>query len=154
MHMNFTPQHISDYHNEIYGNLYPATDSNVQEIDIDKMDLNLLWSEIESINKTNFPFPVSFSPNVQSREKLDIYYKTPEKYFGKRCNDIFKNIMVKSDGTIIPAHGRCYNLTVGNIYEHDLKAIWNAQTITHFRRTVSKAGGLFPACSRCCSAFG
>ena len=61
--------------------------------------------------------------------------------------------MIKSDGTAIPAHGRCYNLTVGNIYEENLTTIWNSPVLGAFRKDLMKAGGLLPACSRCCSAF-
>lgn len=154
MHANFTTQHIADHHNNFYGDLYPTTDSNVQEFNIKNMELDLLWQEIKQIKNTNYSFPVKFSPEMRSRDQIDIYYKVPDRFIGKRCNDIFKNIMVKSDGTIIPAHGRCYNFTVGNIYEDNLKAIWNSQAVGNFRRTVSKAGGLLPACSRCCGAFG
>ncbi len=154
MHTNFTPQHIADMHNVVYGGSYPATDSNVDEIDIDAMDLDLLWEEIEEITSTNYPFPVSFSPGVESKSTLMDFYHKPEKLMGKRCHDAFHNVMVKSDGSVIPAHGRCYNLTIGNLYDQSLKDIWNSSAISKFRSTLNKAGGLLPACSRCCSAFG
>ena len=88
------------------------------------------------------------------RELLDKFYLRPEQLFGKRCNDAFSTIMIKSDGSVIPAHGRCFNLTVGNMYENDLKTIWNSAALGRFRSELNKAGGLLPACSRCCSAFG
>lgn len=153
MHTNFTPQHVADYHNTMYGDKYPATDSNVTGIDIDKMDLDLLWNEIELIKKSSCSFPVLFSPELRSDNELHKFYKSPEKFIGKRCYDIFRNIMVKSDGTVIPAHGRCYNLNVGNVYDNDLRTIWNSKNLVQFRQTVNKAGGLLPACARCCSAF-
>jgi len=61
--------------------------------------------------------------------------------------------MIKSDGSVIPAHGRCYNLTIGNIYNDDLNKIWNGEIIKKFRLNLNKNGGLLPACSRCCSSF-
>ena len=69
------------------------------------------------------------------------------------CNDVFTNIMIKSDGSIIPAHGRCYNLTIGNLYENNIKEIWHGEVIKKFRSTLNKNGGLLTACSRCCSSF-
>ena len=71
----------------------------------------------------------------------------------KKCLDVFSNIMIGSDGSVIPAHGRCYNLTVGNLYNEPLKDVWNSATLGRFREDLNKAGGLLPACSRCCSAF-
>jgi MoaA/NifB/PqqE/SkfB family radical SAM enzyme len=153
MHMNFTPQHIADQHNLVYGNSYPATDSNVDEIDVAAMNLPLLLEEIETIQGMKMPFPVTFSPSLNNPEALDTFYNQPEKLLGKRCNDVFSNIMIKSDGSVIPAHGRCYNLSIGNLYEDNLNRIWNSAKFGQFRKTLVAAGGLLPACSRCCSAF-
>lgn len=153
MHTNFTPDWLALEHNKVYGHTYPATLSNTDEIDLTKMDLEQLWKQMEAIHQTRWNFPVSFSPNLRSKEQLMTFYHQPEKKIGKRCNDVFRNVMIKSDGSVIPAHGRCYNLTIGNIYQSTLPEIWNSSVIAEFRKTINKAGGLLPACTRCCSAF-
>jgi len=153
MHTNFTPDTLALEHNKIYGEKYMATLSNTNEISPDKMDLNLLWKEIQNIRSITWNFPVTFSPELTDKEELQRFYLRPESKFGKICNDAFRNIMIKSDGTVIPAHGRCYNLTIGNLYKQNLKEIWNSKVAGEFRKDLIKAGGLFPACSRCCSAF-
>ena len=154
MHPNFTPDHVAGSHNERYGERYPATASNVQEADPGKTDLTVLWKEIQNIRQSNAAFPITFSPDVRNMEQLELYYRRPDRLFGRRCVDVNRNMMVKSDGSVIPAHGRCYNYPIGNVYESDLSAIWNSPGIRRFRSDLNKAGGLFPACSRCCSAFG
>ncbi len=151
MHTNFTPPDIAAFHNKTWEHLYPATDSNVDETNMDNMDLDILWEEIRDIESDSFPFPVTFSPNINSKEQLLTFYNNPEKQIGKKCNDIFNNIMIKSDGSVIPAHGRCYNLDIGNIYEENIKDIWHSSILSKFRTDLQKAGGLLPACSRCCS---
>jgi MoaA/NifB/PqqE/SkfB family radical SAM enzyme len=153
MHTNFTPASIAQKHNEIWQATYPATASNVEEVNIDNYDLPLLWEEIAAIKASNYPFPISFSPELESLEKLEMFYWQPEKRIGKLCNDVFSNIMIKSDGSVIPAHGRCYNLTLGNLYKQSLQEIWNDSVLKQFRTDLITSGGLFPACSRCCSAF-
>ncbi|WP_046743956.1 radical SAM protein [Kordia zhangzhouensis] len=153
MHSNFTEQRIADMHNEIWAHSYPATASNVDEVNIDNFDLDTLWEEIVEIKSKTYTFPVSFSPEIASKQKLYEFYHQPEKRIGKMCNDIFTNIMIKSDGSVIPAHGRCYNLQLGNLYEENLKQIWNGRVLAKFRTDLAKNGGLLPACSRCCSAF-
>lgn len=153
MHSNFTEQRIADMHNEIWANSYPATASNVDEVNIDNFDLDVLWEEIATIKSKTYTFPVSFSPEIASKEKLYEFYHQPEKKIGRMCNDVSTNIMIKSDGSVIPAHGRCYNLALGNMYEENLKQIWNGRILSKFRKDLSKNDGLFPACSRCCSAF-
>lgn len=154
MHTNFTDASIAAIHNQQVGEHYPATASNMEEINIANMDMDVLWEEMQVIKSREYAFPVTFSPEVNSREHLDVFYHHPEILMGKRCNDAFANIMVKSNGDVIPAHGRCYNLTIGNLYENNLKTIWNDKVISRFRQSLNKAGGLLPACSRCCSAFG
>ncbi|NRB84369.1 MAG: radical SAM protein [Winogradskyella sp.] len=153
MHTNFTPQHIADKHNEIWAHSYPATASNIDEVNIDNFDLELLWNEIETIKNKSSNYPITFSPEISSLDKLNAFYHKPEQIIGRMCNDIFSNIMIKSDGSVIPAHGRCYNIDIGNIYEKSLKDIWHGKIIKQFRSTVSRNGGFLPACSRCCSAF-
>ena len=153
MHTNFTSQKTAEVHNQKYGSVYPATASNMEEINIDKMDLNVLWEEIQTLKQRSYPFSIAFSPEVNSRRDLDVFYHHPELLIGKRCNDAFSNIMIKSNGDVIPAHGRCYQLTLGNLYKEDLQQIWNSTVSGQFRKDLIKAGGLFPACARCCSAF-
>ena len=153
MHMNFTNEETANEHNFIFGENYPATVSNIEEINIDKIDLELLHKEISDFKSNGYKFPISFSPEMDSMEDLKIFYNQPGKIIGKMCNDVFSNIMIKSDGSVIPAHGRCYNIPIGNIYNESLKEIWNSKVLSKFRNDLINAGGLFPACSRCCSAF-
>jgi radical SAM protein with 4Fe4S-binding SPASM domain len=153
MHTNYTPDSIADLHNSQFGSLYHATASNMTDIQLDKYDLNILAEEIKEIKNSSYPFDVVFSPDINSFEELHSFYHQPEKLFGKKCHDIFNAVMIKSNGDVIPAHGRCYNLTIGNLYQQNLKQIWNSRVISKFRKDVSRAGGLLPACSRCCSGF-
>jgi MoaA/NifB/PqqE/SkfB family radical SAM enzyme len=154
MHTNFTPQEVADRHNAIWGNLYPATASNMTQINLGAMDFDLLWAEMEAIRGRRWPFPVTWSPDLATREQLEVFYHHPGLFIGKRCMDAFTKVMVKSNGDVIPAHGRCYNLPFGNLHERPLKAIWNSDIASRFRVDLHRAGGLLPACSRCCSAFG
>ncbi len=154
MQTNYTSAAVANVHNEIYGERYHATPSNMEEINLAAMDLDRLWSEMKEIKARRMPFPITFSPEVATREGLDVFYHHPEVLFGKRCNDVFSNLMIKSNGDVIPAHGRCYNLKVGNLHDNSLKEIWNSELLRRFRKDLDQAGGLLPACSRCCSGFG
>ena len=154
LHMNFTTPKIAQAHNQDFGDSYPATSSNVSDINLEALDLALLWNEIREIKLKKTKYPILFSPEISSKDMLTTYYHHPEVFIGKRCMDIFSNLMIKSNGDVIPAHGRCYNLTIGNIYQEDINSIWHSKTIKAFRKTVNQAGGLLPACSRCCSALG
>lgn len=153
MHTNYTPNNIAEIHNEKWGNHYFATSSNMDEINLDNFNLDLLLEEINEIKSTKHEFNISFSPNLLNKNELHTFYHVPEKIIGKGCNDIFGNIMIKSDGSVIPSHGRCYNLNLGNIHDQSLKEVWSSNVLKKLRKDLQDAGGLFPACSRCCSAF-
>jgi len=153
MHTNYTPDSVATTHNVLYGNKYPASASNMQDINLNDYNLELLAKEIQVINKTTRPFKVSFSPQINDLQNLQTFYHQPEKLYGKRCYDVFNAMMIKSNGDIIPAHGRCYNLKIGNLYEQNLQTVWNSGVISRFRKDLNAAGGLLPACSRCCSSF-
>lgn len=154
MHTQFTTKKAAQLHNTSrWGAIYPAVDSNIDQIDFSKMDLEKLLYEIQSIKTSNRNIKSFFSPDITTLEQLKTYYLQPEKIIGNFCNAIFTNMMVKSDGSVIPAHGRCYNLDIGNAYQKPLNEIWNSPIVGRLRTDLMKAGGLFPACSRCCSGF-
>jgi len=154
MHALYTPQSVADEHNAQYGDRYPASASNMGEHDCSNMDFEALAREIDGLRHANLPFPVSFSPNLNTVDELRRFYQEPEKFIGRRCADVSRTIMIKSDGSTVPAHGRCYNLNLGNVYEKTLPEIWNGAVAVRFREDLNAAGGLLPACARCCSAFG
>ncbi len=153
MHTQFGEPSIAALHNRVWGTRYPATESNVDETNMANMDLPLLLSQIRSITESKYRYRIYFSPELHSLAALDQYYNRPEVILGKRCEAVYSSIMIKSDGSAIPAHGRCYNLRLGNLYESDIRQLWNAEAFGAFRKDLRDAGGFLPACSRCCSAF-
>ncbi len=152
LHANYITPEIAEAHNLRFGTQYHATPSNVEEVSFGAYDLKALSEELESIRRENYPFKVSITPPVSDLSSLETYYHQPQVKVGKSCFDAFNNIMIKSDGSVIPAHGRCYQLTIGNIYNESLKEIWNSDKIRQLRIDLNKNGGLLPACTRCCSA--
>jgi MoaA/NifB/PqqE/SkfB family radical SAM enzyme len=153
MHTVFNTEEQANEHNKIFGNSYFATSSNIDELNFNAYNLPLLHEEITAIKKTEFKFPIRFQPEINSLAQLQSYYHHPEIKFGKLCTDAFNHLMVKSDGSVIPTHSRCYNIKAGNLHQHSLKEIWNAELVQNLRKDLLKAGGLFPSCTRCCSAY-
>mgnify|MGYP001301817469 CR=1 FL=1 len=54
-------------------------------------------------------------------------------------------MMVKTDGIVIPAHGRCYDFPVGNLTDTPLEELWNNARFLEFRKLLKHAGGTLPA---------
>ena len=153
MHGNFTTAEMAARHNERHGDTYPATESNLGPYDPADIDLEALDREIRKVRQFAAPFPVAFQPEIHDLAGLTRYYRSPEERWGRGCADAARTIMIKSDGSVIPAHGRCYNVTVGNIGTQSLKEVWQSAALARFRATLRAEGGLLTACSRCCSAF-
>lgn len=153
LQQNFVTQDMANSHNQLYGEYYPATPSNIELTDFREIDIAYLWKSIQKIKEKTFPFSIGFYPELNSEKKLEEYFASPEKPIGHCCNDLFSNLMIKSDGSVIPAHGRCYNVTMGNLNKQTLPEIWNSKMYGRFRKDLVKGGGLLPACTRCCSAF-
>lgn len=153
MHTNFTTNEIAEEHNKYFAKTYPVEISNIEGIDISKINVEELLKQINEIGKTDYPYKISFSPELKTIDELTDFYFNHKKMIGNLCNDVYRNIMIKSDGSAIPSHGRCYKVNAGNIYKDNLKQIWNSPDLSSFRKTLVKEGGLLPACSRCCSAF-
>lgn len=153
MHANFTTEKMAAAHNAVYGGTHPATESNLGPLDPAAYDLPALAAEVARVRTLRPPFRVTFSPEIDGLDALRRFYLEPGTRWGRTCNDAARALMVKSDGRVIPAHGRCYDVTVGNLRESSLADVWNSPAIADFRQTLVRAGGLLPACTRCCSAF-
>lgn len=154
MHTQFNSLKSAQVHNASkWGALYPSSESNLDIIDFSNMDLDLLLKEIHQIKNAAYPFTTYFSPEITEMDELKRYYLEPERVIGSHCGAVFNSVMIKSDGSAIPAHGRCYNMTIGDIYKEDLNDIWKSAKLKQLRGDLHKAGGLFQGCSRCCSAF-
>jgi radical SAM protein with 4Fe4S-binding SPASM domain len=97
---------------------------------------------------------VTITPNFSNREGVDTFYRDPlTSVSGPGCTDPWKMMMIKTDGTVIPAHSRCYNFSIGNIRTTSLQELWNNDRFREFRQTLRQAGGTLPACARCCGAL-
>jgi MoaA/NifB/PqqE/SkfB family radical SAM enzyme len=158
LHNNFVTTDQAEAHNARYGTLYDgalhATASNVFLTDPGKIDLRQLAAELQEIEQEVHPFPVLIQPGLTSLAELETYYRRPETPIGRACHDASRILMIDPDGEAIPVHGRCFRFPIGNVREQSLKAIWNHERLAELRRTLRQAGGLLPACSRCCSGFG
>jgi MoaA/NifB/PqqE/SkfB family radical SAM enzyme len=154
IHNNFVSVAQAEYHNAVYDGFLHATPSNVFETAPAEINLELLSEELQEISRTEYPFPVSIQPNRTALDDLKTYYRNPEVFIGRRCQDASRILMIDPDGEAIPVHGRCFRFPISNIQTHSLKEIWHHERLVELRRTLKSAGGLLPACSRCCSGFG
>jgi Fe-coproporphyrin III synthase len=158
-HLNFITDEMAAAHNAEHGGAWAVARSNLGSIEPGRIDLDAMWgalAELKAYARSRPGFPaLVIVPDLTSRNDLDVYYREPMRFVGGRnCTDPWRMMMVRTDGTVIPAHSRCYNVPLGNVGATTLSAMWNGAGALAFRRKLKAAGGTLPACARCCGVIG
>jgi Fe-coproporphyrin III synthase len=157
-HLSFITDDMAAAHNALYSDELAVAQSCLGKMDLNSIDLSVLAREIagaKAFAAEHGQMEVTFHPNLTTVEQLERYYRRPAEYVGgRRCTDPFKMMMVKTDGTVIPAHSRCYNYPLGRVQDAPLTRIWNNARYTAFRQLLHEKGGSLPACTRCCGVVG
>jgi MoaA/NifB/PqqE/SkfB family radical SAM enzyme len=159
-HLNFISEEMATIHNARYGGDLRVVRSNLGDIAPEQIPVDALWDEIERVKahareRASKCPPLDIVPDPSDQSVLRRYYQNHQEFVGGRnCTDPWKLMMIKTDGTVIPAHGRCYNFPVGNVNEQSLPDIWNSARFVEFRHTLKNSGGSLPACARCCGVIG
>jgi len=158
-HLNFITDDMARVHNARYGSDLAVTRSNLGVMNPAAFDTHAIWAELQRVQAyvrsrgAALP-PVTISPNFNSRQGVDTLYHDPLTLVtGPRCTDPWKMMMVRTDGTVIPAQNRCYNFPIGNVQTSALADLWNNDRFRAFRQTLRRAGGTLPACARCCGVL-
>jgi MoaA/NifB/PqqE/SkfB family radical SAM enzyme len=158
-HLNFISDDMAALHNAAYGERFPVTVSNVGSMDLPGLDLEALWQGLLDLkayaaSAAGFP-PLTIVPELGSPERLALFYREPTQFVGGHaCTDPWRMLLVRTDGSVIPAHGRCYDVPLGNIQETPVAEIWDGAAYRGFRQALKAAGGALPACARCCGVIG
>ncbi len=158
--LNFITEGMAQAHNASYGGDLAVLRSNLGVMDPATFDVDVIWAELERVRayvrSLGSAVPVlTITPDFKNRDGLETFYREPQTFVGGRqCTDPWKMMMIKTDGAVIPAHGRCYNFPIGNIRTSPLPELWNNDRFRAFRQTLRGAGGTLPACSRCCGVIG
>lgn len=157
-HLNFITSEMAENHNRSHNGQLRVVRSNLGDIDPAGIDVSSLWESIQELKaylRTRKNLQWSIVPDFEERIDLETYYREPLSFVGGRtCTDPWQMMMIQTDGTVIPAHGRCYHVPMGRATETPLQEIWNGDRYLEFRDTLRRAGGTLPACSRCCGVTG
>ena len=63
-------------------------------------------------------------------------------------------MLIETDGSVVPAHGRCFHTIMGRVTDEPLNDTWNSPRLAGFRKVLKEHGGTLPACARCCGVIG
>ena len=112
-------------------------------------DLDELDREVEALDRRDLPFPVLFKPFLKG-EKLRSWYAEDMDVKG-RCLYIWTDTRIEPDGVVNAC--QVMPTPMGNIRETPLSEILNGTLYREFRAKNQEAGGVFPACARCCKLY-
>jgi Fe-coproporphyrin III synthase len=158
-HLNFISDEMARVHNASYGADLPVARANLGTMDLHTIDVEAMTQallDLKAYASARPGFPrLTIVPDVISPARLETYYRDPLTFIGGRnCTDPWRLVMIKTDGTANPAHGRCFDVPVGNVKQTPLPELWNHGRFRAFRQSLKAAGGTLPACARCCGVIG
>jgi MoaA/NifB/PqqE/SkfB family radical SAM enzyme len=156
--LNFISDGMARAHNGAFGGPLAVTRSSLGGMDPDGFDAQRIWDGLQRLRDEARGWPgtrLTLTPDFEDAAEVARYYREPERFVGTRtCRDPWRMAMVRSDGTLLPAHGRCYHVPLGNVAHASLRDLWNGPAMRGFRRTLQVSGGTLPACARCCGVIG
>jgi radical SAM protein with 4Fe4S-binding SPASM domain len=140
----FISADIATDHNNIFGHMYPVTESCANNNPLD-VDIRLLHSQLDQVHKKP---KVNILPYM-SYDELVKFYKQPNMFLHEKtkCMISWFVVQVLADGSVIP-YTRCYNVSLGNVNDTSLLNIWNGKNMKAWRSFIKKKKKL-PACKRC-----
>jgi MoaA/NifB/PqqE/SkfB family radical SAM enzyme len=155
--LNFVSEDMATAHNHLHSGPLAVRRSSLGAMELHHFDPELIWSELQRVRADARGWAgtqLSLTPDFGSVGEVARYYREPERLVGGRsCRDPWRMAMVRSDGTLLPAHGRCYHVPLGNVGQARLTDLWNGPALRGFRRTLREGGGSLPACTRCCGVI-
>ncbi len=149
-HLKYNTAEEAILHNEKYQEYFPLTQSSLLGVELDKIDLDVLWQQFQAIKK-EFPadtYKNHFNPLLKTREEFNGWYD-PINFFkpGAPCYVPWTIAQVFFDGEV-GVNGRCVSPSFGNILDTPFTEIWNSEEAQAFRSVV-KNDPTMPACNRC-----
>jgi MoaA/NifB/PqqE/SkfB family radical SAM enzyme len=146
--MFYCTEDIAKKHNLRFGDKYDATSACLSGgINLKNVNTDIAYDQINFSTKQH-PDKCKFFFN-HGKKGLHKYYHEPEVFLDStRCVMPWFTMQINVDGNVIPPQ-RCYHNLFGNILEQNFQDIWNGEKMRGFRMDLKRAGGRFPACTRC-----
>jgi MoaA/NifB/PqqE/SkfB family radical SAM enzyme len=112
-------------------------------------DMEALEADMDALAAAKAPFAVMFKPRLQG-EELRSWYGGDMEVKG-RCLYIWTDIRVEPDGVVNAC--QVMPTPMGNVRTTPLAELLNGAPFRDFRVKNREAGGVFPACARCCKLY-
>jgi MoaA/NifB/PqqE/SkfB family radical SAM enzyme len=148
-HLNFVTEEMAQRHNERFGYFCKSTPSSMSKVNLTKIDIRRLESQIREVKMLFAKGGISFTPDLKDEVSLHDYYFRPHVPIGKkRCLVPWTVASIQPNGDAILLM-RCFNYVVGNVTKQHFLEIWRGEEYRSFRKELWESRH-FPACTRCC----
>jgi MoaA/NifB/PqqE/SkfB family radical SAM enzyme len=146
--MFYCTEELARKHNLRFGDKYDATSACLSGgINLKNVNTDIVQDQVQIVTR-RYPGKCKFFFN-HGRNSLRAYYHEPERFLDStRCVMPWFTMQINVDGNVIPPQ-RCYHNLFGNVLEQHFLDIWNGPKMRGFRMDLKRAGGRFPACTRC-----
>jgi MoaA/NifB/PqqE/SkfB family radical SAM enzyme len=118
-----------------------------------RRDFDAMDREIDAMQgrqaKRKWPFPIFFKPFLEEGKLRDWY--TADMQVKGHCLYIWTDTRIEPDGKVNAC--QVMPTPMGNVRETPLSEILNGVLYREFRAKNREAGGVFPACARCCKLY-
>lgn len=153
-HETFLTKKEVDQHEQVWRAFFPDRplpmvyqSSGYGERDFDAMDREI--AAIQGEMARNWPFPIFFKPCLEGGKLRDWY--TSDMQVKGHCLYIWTDTRVEPDGIVNAC--QVMPTPMGNVRETPLAEILSNAQYRAFRHQSRAAGGVFPACARCCKLY-
>lgn len=105
------------------------------------------FRELRAVQSRSHNLPVLFFPLVRSRD-LERYYRDPSfPGLVEQCVLPWLDMLIQPNGDVIPCDE--LGLVMGNVYQQEVRRIWNNDRYRGFRRNLLSRGTGADICHRC-----
>ena len=154
-HETFLTSKEVNQHKRVWGTLFPkrALPMVFESSGYGGRDFEAMGREIAAMQgpaaKKRWPFPIFFKPFLEE-EKLKDWYTSDMQVKGRSLY-IWTDTRVEPDGLVNAC--QVMPTPMGNVRETPLPELLNNELYKEFRAKNREAGGVFPACARCCKLY-
>jgi len=153
-HETFLTRTEVEQHERVWEHFFPERElpmvfqsSGYGGRDFEAMDREI--GAMQGKQARRWPFPIFFKPPLEG-EKLRDWYTSDMQVKG-RCLYIWTDTRVEPDGAVNAC--QVMPTLMGNVRQTPLAEILNGALYREFRAQNRVAGGVFPACARCCKLY-
>jgi MoaA/NifB/PqqE/SkfB family radical SAM enzyme len=149
-----TPGEVQN-HELVWRSLFPDRPAPMvyQSTGYGDRDFGALEREIDAIRaaekRKRYSFPIFFKPDLRG-ERLESWYGKDLEVRG-RCLYIWTDMRVEPDGIVNAC--QVMPTPMGSTRTQPLAELLNNELYRGFRAGNREAGGVFPACARCCKLY-